>query len=76
MGTVHNIFPANDFKVVLDNASEELECGIVIGYDKDGKLTVYGGGLIDGKEPMAKDWLWLIETFKTKLVSGDYHDGG
>ena len=43
---VVNIFPANDFEVVAKNASKSLESGIIIGYDKDGYLEVYVGGLI------------------------------
>ena len=71
---VVNIFPANDFKVVTDAAAEEIACGLIIGYDSEGNLVVYGGGMLDGKEPVSKDWLWFVETFKSKLIAGDYHD--
>ncbi len=74
MDNVISIFPANSFKVVADNASKEIEVGIVIGYTEDGKLSVFGGGLIDGKQPTCKDWLWMVETFKQKMIAGDYHD--
>ena len=68
---VEHIFPADDFFVVLDNA-KTIDIGIVIGYSEDGQLLVYGGGLLDGKRPTAKDWLWMVETFKQKLIAGDY----
>jgi hypothetical protein len=71
-GKVESIFPANDFKVIADNAAEEIEVGLIVGYDADGALCVYGGGLLNGKQPTAKDWLWMIEAFKRKLLAGDY----
>ena len=73
MSKVVSIFPANDFAVVCDGAKKELEIGIIIGYTKEGTLEVFGGGLLDGKQPVAKDWLWLVETFKSKLINGDYY---
>lgn len=74
MDKVTSIFPANDFKVVSDNAANEIEAGLIIGYDKDGVLCVFGGGLIDGKQPVCKDWLWMVESFKNKLINGDYSE--
>lgn len=74
MDKVTSIFPANDFNVVAENAAKELESGIIVGYDKDGYLTIFGGGLIDGKQPVCKDWLWMIESFKQKLINGDYSE--
>ena len=74
MAKVKSIFPANDFKVVADNASKEIEVGIVIGYDKEGELCVFGGGLLDHRQPVAKDWLWMVEAFKLKLIDGDYSE--
>jgi len=72
IGKVVEIFPANSFAVVADNAKKEIKCGIIIGYDENGALKVFGGGLIDGNQPLAKDWLWIIESFKAKLINGDY----
>ena len=72
MEKIVDIFPANDFKNVCENAKHEIEAGIIMGYDKDGNLTVFGGGLIDGKQPVCKDMLWIIESFKNKLINGDY----
>lgn len=74
MGNVVNIYPANDFKVVCDEAAKEITCGIIIGYDNENLVLTYCGGLIDGKQPVAKDWLWLIEEFKHHLMSGDYFE--
>ena len=74
MSNFKSIYPADNFKHVLNNAGEDLECGIIIGYDENGVMQVYGGGLIDGKRPVCKDWLWLVESFKSKLINGDYSD--
>tara|TARA_R110002049_G_scaffold127881_6_gene285065 strand:- start:4235 stop:4459 length:225 start_codon:yes stop_codon:yes gene_type:complete len=72
LSNVTSIFPANDFNQVLDNAKDEIECGIIIGYDENGNLTVYGGGLLDGAQPLTKDWLWMVAAFQNKLLNGDY----
>lgn len=69
---VKSIFPADDFRVVSDGAAEEIEAGLIVGYDSDGDLVVFGGGTIDGRRPTAKDWLWMVEVFKRKLLAGDY----
>lgn len=72
MSKVSSIFPANNFEVVADSAKEEIEVGIIIGYDEHGRLCVYGGGMMGNRQPVAKDWLWLVETFKRDLLAGDY----
>lgn len=74
MSNVTSIFPANNFRVVADSAANEIDVGIIIGYNKDGILSVFGGGLLYGRQPTCKDWLWMIETFKQKLIAGDYCD--
>lgn len=74
MDNVKSIFPANDFRVIADNASKDIEVGIIVGYTKDGELSVFGGGLLDGRQPSCKDWLWMIEAFKSKMIAGDYYD--
>jgi len=28
--------------------------------------------MIEGKQPKTKDWLFMIESFKLKLLQGDY----
>lgn len=67
-----SIFPANDFSIVAENASKEITVGITIGYNSDGDLCVYGGGMLEGRQPTAKDFLWMVETFKHNLVDGVY----
>lgn len=74
MSKVISMFPADDFSLAVKNAGEELVVGMIIGYDKDGDFLVYGGGVIDGKRPVSKDWLWMAEAFKAKLIAGDYFD--
>ena len=74
MSNIINIFPANSFAHVAKNAGEELEIGLIIGYNTEGEMLVYGGGLLEGKQPVCKDWLWLVESFKTKMINGDYHN--
>lgn len=69
---ITSIFPANDFDVVLDNAKDNYEYAIIIGYDKNGLLDVRAGGMNGHKQPTAKDWLFAIEQFKLKLLNGDY----
>ena len=69
---ITDIFPANDFDHVTSKAKGNYEAAIIIGYDKNGFLDVRGGGMISGKQPTAKDWLFMIEVFKSKLINGDY----
>ena len=69
---VINIFPANNFAAVAENAAKEIEVGLVIGYNAEGDMVVLGGGMIDGRQPVCRDWLWLVESFKMKMVNGDY----
>ena len=74
MSNVTNIYPSNSFSHVSKASSKEIEVGIIIGYDKEGNLTIYGGGMLNNKQPTASDWLWMIETFKSKLIAGDYSE--
>lgn len=71
MADVVKFYPADAAKSadnVLEQALGNYDEVIVIGWDKSGHLDAratlgmkYGG-----------DVLWLIETFKHKLLSGDY----
>lgn len=72
MGKVISIYPANDFDHVLETCRTNIECGIIIGYDEDGELVVYAGGMLDGRQPKSSDWLWMVQTFTKKLLDGDY----
>ena len=69
---VHDIFPANDFSFVAKGEASRLRTGIIIGYNESGEMEGYSGGMIDGRIPTGKDWLWLIESFKAGLINGDY----
>lgn len=71
---VESIYPANDFKVVANEAGKGLESGLILGYDSDGELRVFGGGMIKGRPPTEKDWLMMIEEFKFSLLAGDFAD--
>lgn len=69
---VVQMFKADDAAVALDNAKLEMVAALAIGYNSAGELVAYAGGLIDGKRPVQKDWLWLVESFKaTKLNLGE-----
>jgi len=72
MPSVSSLFPYNDFANVAEAAAKELEVGIVIRYDKEGELCVFGGGLLDGQTPKCKDFLWMLENVKLKMIAGDY----
>ena len=72
MATVESIFPANDFATVAESAGKEIEVGVILGYAEDGQLCVYAGGRVNGRQPLAKDILWLLESVKTKLINGDF----
>jgi hypothetical protein len=53
---------------VLEQAIGTYDQVILIGWDKDGNLDARATlGLKDGG-----DVLWLLETFKRKLLNGDY----
>ena len=72
MSKVESIFPANDFDHVMDCAKGNYESAMILGYNNDGVLDVRAGGLINGKQPTVKDWLFMVEVFKSKLINGDY----
>lgn len=72
MSEVVDIFPSNSMDVVLDNAKGELSCGLIIGYDSDGDLVIFGGGMINGRQPTHSDWNYMIDRFKHGLIGGEY----
>ena len=74
MSKVTDIYPADSFETVAHNAGKELKCGIIIGYDENGALQIFGGGTHNGQRPAAKDWLWMVESFKQGLIDGRYSD--
>lgn len=59
---------ARDADNVLEQAVGQYSEVLIIGWDKDGNFDARATlGLKDGG-----DCLWLIESFKHKLMSGDY----
>ena len=72
MANIKKLHPERDVDTVLENAKGQFEFALVLGYDREGFMLAYGGGVNDGKDPLAKDWLFLLEQFKIKLVKGDY----
>ena len=59
---------AKDADAVLEQSLGGFSEVLVIGWDKEGFLDARATlGLKDGG-----DILWLIESFKTKLMAGDY----
>lgn len=72
MSNVESIFPSNNFDHVISKAKGVYDSALIIGYNHNGCLEIRGGGMVNGKQPVAKDWLFMIETFKFKLINGDY----
>ena len=54
---------------VLEQAVGAYESVIIIGYDKDGNFNARASTNIK-----SSDILWMLETFKMKLLRGDYSD--
>ncbi len=52
---------------VLNEAKGEYESVLIIGYDKEGYMDIRASTNLT-----AKDISWLIDTFKHKLINGDY----
>lgn len=71
MSEVVKFYPkdaAKDADNVLEQAMGVYSEVLLIGWDKDGKFDARATlGLQDGA-----DLLWLVETFKTKLMKGDF----
>ena len=71
MAEVVKFYPQNAAEKadnVIEQAMGRYDQVLIIGYDHDGKFDARATlGLKDGG-----DVLWLIETFKHKLMSGDF----
>lgn len=62
---------AKDADAVIEQAVGNFSEVLIVGWDKEGFLDARATiGLKDGG-----DILWLIESFKTKLMNGDYAGG-
>lgn len=63
---------AKDADYVLEQALGVYDEVMIIGWDKDGQFDARATlGLKDGG-----DCLWLVETFKFKLMNGDFKAEG
>lgn len=73
MGNVHKFYPRNAAEHadnVLEQAIGCYDQVLILGWDKNGHLDARATlGLKDGG-----DVLWLIESFKHKMLSGDYQE--
>lgn len=71
MSDVVKFYPhgaANNPDAVLEQAVGAYESVLILGYDKDGNFDFRASlNLKDGG-----DILWLMESFKTKLMNGDF----
>jgi len=75
MSNIISMKPERDFNYILDEAKKDgIESGIVMGYNKDNEFVVMGGGIIDGRQPVSKDWLWMAQSFVRNLLNGEYAD--
>ena len=68
---VKELYPLDDFKNVVKEAEKETVCGVFIGFDKDGYIYGTGGGLYKGKRLTNQDALWLLETFKARIMDAN-----
>ncbi len=56
------------FSNVAEEARDLIEMGIVIGWDSEDNLHLFGGGTREGRRLNAKDCLWLIEKARLDLM--------
>jgi hypothetical protein len=75
VSNVEKLYPANAAEIadnVLEQAVGAYDTVLIIGWNKEGVLEARATtDLADGAECM-----WLIESFKAKLMSGDFSDEG
>jgi hypothetical protein len=67
MNVVASILPAMSADPVLENAIGKYQSVVVIGYDPEGQLQAAASLNLRSHEI-----LWLIESFKHKLLSGEF----
>lgn len=71
MSNVEKFYPkdaAKDADNVIEQAIGQYEEVLILGYDKDGNFDARATLGLKG----AGDVLWLIETLKFKLLSGEF----
>lgn len=67
MSKISEIHQAKNPDNVLHQSDGEYESLVIIGYDKDGNLDARASTNIDHAQI-----LWLLESFKSNLLNGDY----
>jgi hypothetical protein len=67
LNVVSPILPALSADPVLEKAIGKYQSVVVIGYDNNGELQAAASMNLRGHEI-----LWLIESFKTRLLNGEY----
>lgn len=60
---------ADDPDAILEQAKDDYESLLILGWGKDGYLDVRSTTNLK-----ANELLWLIEVFKCKLINGDYSE--
>ena len=72
MSNVVQMFPSDDFRFVADRAAEAVKGGVVIGFDEEGDMHIFRGGLSPNGIPLTDSQiLWMVESFKTMLMNGE-----
>lgn len=67
--TLHEKKPADNPDHVLEKAKGNYESVLIIGYNEDGELDVRSSLNVSHEKAV-----WMIETFKHKLVGGEYFE--
>ena len=65
------IHPYSDFDYALENCKGKIKYGLVAGYNDDGDFVFSSGGCDNGRPIMSRDVLWIAETLKLILLSGE-----
>jgi len=67
MDNVLKFYTATNTDHILEQAMGDFSDILIIGYDHNGDLDIRAN-----KDLTAKEILWAVETFKAKLINGDY----
>lgn len=72
MSEVTPIRECHDFRNILKWAKEVgMVSGVVAGYDADGVLMSWAGGMEGNRGFLRKDTLWLLEQVKHDIMFGE-----
>lgn len=72
MGDIIKMYPPGSAErpdAVLEQSIGNYDQVLIIGYDSAGQMDVRSSTNIS-----CRDILWLIETFKQKMINGDYFE--